>query len=244
MKKFNFFGLIVFACTSCFIISCSPDVQEERKITVIGTSTVYATPDVAIVSFAIVSQDKNLSNAKQKNDNTLKKINSIFDGYKIEQKNITLGRLNINPRYSYRHEPAEFLYYEITQDISISIEDLNNYEPFLTDILNSGIDRIYNVEFSVKDIKKYKTDARIAAVKAAEEKAAILCSAANNGGKKLSTGKILQINEIPQQHRNYSGMMQNIKAYDEEKEGMPDNGVTPIGQIQVNSQIEIVFRLK
>lgn len=246
MKKRMFFKAIIFAGIICCMVSCtSPaDNRSERTVTVIGTSTVYTAPDTVSISFAAISRDTNLSEAKQKNDSAIQKINGIFAKYKIEQKHITIGRLNIEARYSYRNEPPEFLYYEINQSISVSLENLEDYEPFLTDLLNAGIDRIYDVEFSVKDIKKYKNDARIAAVKAAEEKAALLCSAADNGGKKLAPGKIIRINEIPQQHSGMGyGLTQNTAL---EKNTVADagTGVTPIGQIQITAQLEIVFTLK
>ena len=246
MKKLIFFEAIIFAGILCCIPSCTrfADNRSERMLTVIGTSTVYAAPDKVSISFAAISRDKNLSEAKQKNDSAIKKVNQIFTKYKIEQKNITIGRLNIDSHYSYRNEPPEFMYYEIHQRISVSLENVENYESFLTDLLNAGIDRIYDVEFSVQDIKKYKNDARVAAVKAAEEKAALLCVAADNGGKKLAPGTIIRITEIPQQ--NFGIGYAANQSMSLEKNAVSDvaGGITPIGQIQITAQVEIVFALE
>lgn len=245
MKKLVFFKIIMLAGVLFCLSACFPpaDNRNERTITVIGTSTVYAAPDTALISFAAISRDKNLSEAKQKNDSVIQKVNGIFTKYKVEQKDITIGRLNIDSRYSYRNDTPEFLHYEVNQMISVSLNDLERYERFLTELLDAGIDRIYGVEFSVEDINRYKNDARIAAVKAAEEKAALVCFAADNGGQKLAPGKILRINEIPQQ---YSGMGYGANYIGLEKNAAADAGgsLTPIGQIQITAQLEIVFTLK
>ena len=89
-------------------------------------------------------------------------------------------------------------------------------------------------------MKKLRNDARIAAVKAAEEKAATLCSAAENGGKKLTIGKIISIKEFSESN-SYQLPYQNAvlaKATDSA------SVAEPIGQIKIDAQVEIVFQLK
>lgn len=249
MKRFNMFVVGLTAAMVFFFASCNIDAQihaADHTITVSGTSSVYATPDKASISFSVVSQDKNLSTAKQKNDVVLKKVTEVFEKYKIAQKNISIGRLNMYPRNTYRNDRPEFLYYEINQDISVTIDKLDTYEAFLTQLLDAGIDRINNVEFSVQDINKLKNDARTAAVKAAEEKAALLCAAAENGGKKLSVGKIIRINEIPQGDSSYPAFLQQNKTmyYAREAADTAGGGITAIGQIKVDAQVELMFQLK
>ena len=248
MKKLNTLMAGLMVCAVFCFASCSVDARirdDEHRITVTGTSSVYAAPDTVSISFSAVSQDKNLSTAKQKNDTVLKKVTEIFTKYGIAQKNISIGRLNIYPRNSYRNDRPEFLFYEINQNISVTLDTLENYEPFLTELLNAGIDNINNVEFSVQDVKKLKNDARTAAVKAAEEKAALLCAAAENGGKKLAVGKIIRINEIPQESYGYPrAASQNAMMYKEAAADMATGGITPIGQIKIDAQVEVVFSLE
>lgn len=234
-------------CIAVFVSSCScTGDAHARLITVMGVSTVYVTPDRVTVSFAAVSKDTVISTAKSKNDALMKAVNLLFDKYGIEQKDITAGNLRIEPLYSYRQNSPEFLHYKVTQHVSVSINDLKNYEPFLTELLNSGIDKIDGVRFSVSQMKKYRDEARAGAVRAAEEKAAFLCAAAENGGKKLSAGKVVRITEIPSGEQGMGGgLAQNKVAYLKTADGFASEGEAgSTGQIQIDAYIEMTFELR
>ena len=178
----------------------------------------------------------------------MQKTNTLFNQYGIEQKDVTAENLTIHPQYSYNADTPKFLYYEITQNISAVITNLDNYEPFLTDLVNNGIDRINDVRFSTKDVKKYKDEARRNAVKAAEEKAQLLCEAASSGNHKPSLGKIIRISEAPSYSdwngKGYNIAVQNRVAYAQTAGGTSESGGTPIGKILFDAQIEMVFELR
>ena len=201
-----------------------------------------------MISFSIVSEANDLTAAKQRHDTTMQKTNTLFNQYGIEQKDVTAENLTIHPQYSYNADTPKFLYYEITQNISAMITNLDNYEPFLTDLVNNGIDRINDVRFSTKDVKKYKDEARRNAVKAAEEKAQLLCEAASSGNHKPSLGKIIRISEAPSYSdwngKGYNIAVQNRVAYAQTAGGTSESGGTPIGKILFDAQIEMVFELR
>ncbi|UTC76156.1 SIMPL domain-containing protein [Treponema sp. OMZ 792] len=240
--------LIAVLCISFVLFNaCSPAVNENRFISVTGRSAILKSPDQVSISFSVFSKDKDLSEAKNKNDDAILKLKELFEKYKIEQKNISIERVNINPRYRYRDNGyQDFDGYEVVQNIAVLLTKIEDYEVFLTDLLNTGVDRIYNVGFSVADMKKLMDEARVTAVKAAEEKAILLCKAAPNGGKPLSLGKIISISENPSgmSPRGYTGayIANNLKeaAYDEAADG----NFSPMGQIEVSAEISIVFELE
>ena len=227
--------------------ACSPQASEKRFVSVTGRSSISKSPDQVSISFSVFSKDRDLSAAKKKNDAAILKLKELFEKYKIEQKNISIERVNITPRYRYRDNGDEYFdSYEVVQNIAVLLTKIEDYEVFLTDLLNTGVDRIYNVGFSVADMRKLMDEARVEAVKAAEEKALLLCKAAPNGGKPLSLGKIISISEIPSgmSPRAYTGgyAAQNMKeAADYEAAG---GNFSPMGQIEVSAEISVVFELE
>jgi len=240
---------LITVCPVLLSTSCTgKNTAQEHCISVVGKATVYVSPDQATISFSVVSQANDLSAAKQRHDTAMQKTNTLFSQYGIEQKDVTAENLTIHPRYSYNSDMPKFLYYEITQNISAVITNLDNYEPFLTDLVNSGIDRINDVRFSAKDIKKYKDEARRNAVKAAEEKAQLLCEAASSGNHKPSLGKIIRISEAPSYSdwngKGYNIAVQNRVAYAQTAGDTSELGGTPIGKILFDAQIEMVFELR
>lgn len=240
---------LITVCTVLLSTACTEkNVAQEHCIGVVGKATVYVSPDQAMISFSIVSQANDLTAAKQRHDTAMQKTNTLFNQYGIEQKDVTAENLTIHPQYSYNADTPKFLYYEITQNISAVITNLDNYEPFLTDLVNNGIDRINDVRFSTKDVKKYKDEARRNAVKAAEEKAQLLCEAASSGNHKPSLGKIIRISEAPSYSdwngKGYNIAVQNRVAYAQTAGGTSESGGAPIGKILFDAQIEMVFELR
>ena len=240
---------LITVCTVLLSTACTEkNAVPEHCISVVGKATVYVSPDQAMISFSIVSQANDLTAAKQRHDTTMQKTNTLFNQYGIEQKDVTAENLTIHPQYSYNADTPKFLYYEITQNISAMITNLDNYEPFLTDLVNNGIDRINDVRFSTKDVKKYKDEARRNAVKAAEEKAQLLCEAASSGNHKPSLGKIIRISEAPSYSdwngKGYNIAVQNRVAYAQTAGGTSESGGAPIGKILFDAQIEMVFELR
>ena len=240
---------LITVCPVLLSTSCTgKNTAQEHCISVVGKATVYVSPDQATISFSVVSQANDLSAAKQRHDTAMQKTNTLFSQYGIEQKDVTAENLTIHPRYSYNSDMPKFLYYEITQNISAVITNLDNYEPFLTDLVNNGIDRINDVRFSTKDVKKYKDEARRNAVKAAEEKAQLLCEAASSGNHKPSLGKIIRISEAPSYSdwngKGYNIAVQNRVAYAQTAGDTSELGGTPIGKILFDAQIEMVFELR
>lgn len=240
---------LITVCTVLLSAACTEkNTAQEHCISVVGKATVYVSPDEAMISFSVVSQANDLTAAKQYHDTAMQKTNTLFNQYGIEQKDVTAENLTIHPQYSYNADTPKFLYYEITQNISAVITNLDNYEPFLTDLVNNGIDRINDVRFSTKDVKKYKDEARRNAVKAAEEKAQLLCEAASSGNHKPSLGKIIRISEAPSYSdwngKGYNIAVQNRVAYAQTAGGTSESGGAPIGKILFDAQIEMVFELR
>ncbi len=222
--------------------SCS---KTERTVTVRGSATVYAAPDTVGISFSLSSKDKNIAEAKKKNEEAVRQMTDIFAAHQIEQRQINIKRISIEPRYSYKYDnEREFQHYEIRQDISVELTSLDRYEPFLTALLSAGVDTISDITFSSKDMRKLSDEARQKAVKAAEEKAQILCAAAGNRGKKLSPGRVVSLTEIPDGLAPYNlraKALQNAVAYAES--AADSSAFSPSGQIQVGAQVEMVFAL-
>ena len=238
---------LIAVCAVLLQTACAGrNTVQEHCITVVGKATVYVSPDQATVAFSVVSQANDLTTAKQRHDTAMQKTTTLFSRYNIEQNDVTAENLTIHPRYSYNSDMPKFLYYEITQNISVSITNLDNYEPFLTDLVNNGIDRINDVRFSAQDVRKYKDEARRNAVKAAEEKAQLLCDAAASGSNKPQLGKIIRISEVASYSdwNGYNTMTQNRVAYAKAAADTSEVGGAPIGKILFEAQIEMVFELQ
>ncbi len=249
MKK-NLFALILLSLIlMSFSIACSKNATvmnvPSRTVNVTGKAVIFAEPDKVTVSFSLNSRNKNLKLAKEKNNKTIKALNEVLKNFNIEKKYISIQNIEIRPRYSYRYDEPKFMHYEISQSIAISLVNLKDYEAFLSEILELGVDNINNIYFSVEDLKKFKNEARIKAVKNAEEKAKLLCSSSENNGKELKLGRVLQISERSSRN-NFSRGMMSQKNYDSANLEGASGGTESFsvsGKIQISSEVNMVFEI-
>ncbi len=251
MKKKNLFGLVFLSLIlMSFSISCDENATvmnvPVRTVNVTGKAVIFAEPDKVTISFSLNSRNKDLKLAKEKNNKTIKALNEVLKKFDIEKKYISIQNIEIRPRYSYRYDEPKFMHYEINQSISVSLVNLQNYEAFLSEILELGVDNINNIYFSVEDLKKFKNEARIKAVKNAEEKAKLLCSASENNGKKLKLGRVLQISENSKQNSFSRGLMskQNVEYENMRSDSAGVESFSVSGKIQISAEVDMVFELK
>jgi hypothetical protein len=174
-------AFIVFLCVALFLTilplpALAQDFQPRpRLISVTGTAEVNVAPDEAVLSLGVESRDKDLTVAKSLHDRRVRKLLAVAHSAGVEEKNIHTSTLQMQPVYSEEKVPR-FLAYEVSQSIQVTLKDLSKYENLITKLLESGVNRVDNVEFLVAEPRKFKDDARVKAIRAAREKATAMAS--------------------------------------------------------------------
>ena len=141
-----------------------------------GTSEINVPPDEVVLSFVIQSREKTLGEAKAQNDQRAKKVIALSHAAGVEQRDIQTSTLQMGPYYSEEKVPR-LLGYKVWQDLTItSRTDPPKYESIMTRLLESGVDRVDDIDFRVAETRKLRDDARIKAIRAAKEKATAMAS--------------------------------------------------------------------
>jgi len=167
----------------------------ESQIQVSATGTSAQLPDVATVSAGAISEGKTAREAMIGNAT---KMTAVFDALidaGIDEKNITTSQLSLQPRYSYernqqgRNTPR-IDGYEARNTVTVKSYDIEDVGVMLDALVKAGVNNINNVQFSVKDPKAAKAEARDAAIKEAREKAQAMAKAAG-----LKLGDLTSLSE-------------------------------------------------
>jgi len=189
VMKMLFFGyatLFILLLTVIFLISFKKDgmkgVHAQREVSVQGTATITASPDVANVSFDLTAKEKTPQDAKKANDELSIKLNDILNKYNIKEAGLKMNYINIRPQYEYHNSRSEVIGYVAQKTITIKIKDIEKYDSFINDILAIGISNVNSVEFTVEDLVAVRNKARTKALEAAREKAELY---AGTFGKKI-----------------------------------------------------------
>jgi uncharacterized protein YggE len=144
-----------------------------RNISVNAEGKQVVVPDIATLSFSVVSEGADPGKIQE--DNT-KKINAAIDFLKkegVEAKDIKTTGYNLSPRYEYdeRRRRSEIVGYTLVQSVEVKIRDFAKISKILAALPDLGINQINGVNFGVDDPEKFLNLAREEAFSKARAKA-------------------------------------------------------------------------
>lgn len=219
-----------------------------NSITVNGEADIRVVPDEVVLTLGVETFDKLLKPAKNLNDERIKKTIAVARRYNILAEHIQTDYIGIEPRHQNYDVTKELLGYAVRKTVVIRLKDLAKFEDLLSDALEAGVTHVHGIEFRTSELRKHRDEARKLALKAAQEKAALL---ANEAGRKL--GKVLSINESSLGYwssygswwgnRYGAGMSQNVTQNIGGAAISTDNTLAP-GQIAIRANISASFVLE
>ena len=231
-------GLLLLYSAVGAIRNWSASLLPIRTIIVTGEGETVLVPNIAGVSFSVVSEGKDVV-ALQNDNNT--KINNAINFVKnlgVAADDVKTTGYNLSPKYEYDEKKRRSYIdgYNLTQTVVLKIRDLNKVAEILGGLPGLGINQINGPNFSVDDLNKNLKEARAAAFKDAYEKANEL--AALNG---VRLGRVVTFNE---QQGGYPGPVFLEKAVF----GMGGDGPMPPmiekGSEEVNVRVTVTYEIK
>ncbi|MDO8664635.1 MAG: SIMPL domain-containing protein [Candidatus Liptonbacteria bacterium] len=163
-----------------------------RTLTVTAEGKTTVSPDIAEVSFSVVSQGANPEKLSSANND---KMSAVIDNIKsngVDEKNIKTTDYDLQPNYSYdKNTGRSYIYgYTLTQTVLVKIRDLKKVATVIGGVTPLGVNQMGNVSFQVEDPEKFLGEARAEAFLKAKTKAEEIAKAS---GVKL--GKIVGVAE-------------------------------------------------
>jgi uncharacterized protein YggE len=181
----------------------SDSLMPVRTIMVSADGKVIVSPDMAKISFAVVSEGVDLKIISQEN---IKNINTAIDYLKtkgIEEKDIKTTQYNLSPKYEYDEKTRKTFIsgYTLTQNVLVKIRDLNKVAEVISGLTEVGINRIDSISFEIDEPEKYLAEARNQAFEKAKKKAEEM--ALKNSVK---LGKVINFSEWEPTTRPYDNL--------------------------------------
>ena len=144
-----------------------------RTVTITAEGKSVVAPDLATLSFSVVSQGKDPVKLQEDNNT---KINNALDFVKaqgIEAKDIKTSNYDLSPNYRWDEKTRASLIdgYTLNQSIVIKVRDLSKVGILLGGLPSKGINQIGGVNFSIDDPDKFLNEAREEAFTKARAKA-------------------------------------------------------------------------
>ncbi len=150
------------------------------------TGEVGATPDMATVNFAVVTQGKTASDAMKANNVRMNAVMTALKTAGIAAKDIQTSNLNLNPQYVYKDNlPPTLTGYEARNQITVRVNDLAQTGPVIDAVVKAGINQIDSIGFGLKDDDAVLDQARQKAVTTLNQRANLYASATGLKIKRL-----------------------------------------------------------
>lgn len=161
-----------------------------RAVTVSGDAEVRVVPDEVILNLGVESYDAVLASAKAANDAAIKHALDAASRLAIPPANVQTDYIAIAPHYHETDDTRQVVGYTVRKSLTIRLREIDKFERLLSDLLGAGVNVVHGIEFRSTELRKYRDQARLLALKAAREKAEALAGAAGN-----KIGQTLTIND-------------------------------------------------
>jgi hypothetical protein len=151
-----------------------------------------ATPDLAEITFSVVSQGQNPQTLEANNTNKMNAVLQFVASQNIATSDIATTGYDLEPTYNYNNtmQSNTITGYTLTQTVTVKIHNLANVATVLSGLAPLGVNQIGGVDFTFNDPDTFVALARVDAMNKAEVKAVQM---ANQAGVPL--GEVVNVAE-------------------------------------------------
>jgi uncharacterized protein YggE len=163
-----------------------------RTITVAAEGKTTATPDLAELSFSVVSQGKNPADLDTANNDKMTAVITFVKSEGIDDKDITTTAYDLSPNYQYDTQSNRNYVtgYTLTQTVEVKVRDLTKVASVIGGLTPLGVNQIGDVNFTFDDPDVPLAAARADALVKAKAKAMAMASEAG-----VSLGEVMNVGE-------------------------------------------------
>ena len=153
-------------------------------ISVTGEGEALAIPDLAVFSFSVVEEAKNIPEVQEVAAEKANKIIDFLKGEGVDEKDIQTSNYSVNPVYEYIDRVVYCITYpcppqnervlrgyEVNQSLSVKVRETEMAGELVTGVGNLGVSYISGPNFTVDDEAELQREARAEAIADAEKKA-------------------------------------------------------------------------
>ncbi len=265
MKNYKYLvwaGTVALTVVSIFLLVLMNQVLDTatttNTVSFNGEGKISAKPDVAAVSFSIVTEAATSKAAQDQNSIKSNQITDFLKQQKISDKDIKTTGYNVYPQYSYpRPCPVPMMYpadgrsmpvypcvadkqqkisgYQVTQSFEVKVRNIDNVGSILDGLVAAGANQVNNLGFKIDNPEKLKAEARDKAIADAKKKADDLKRVLG-----IRLGKIVNYSENTGGWPIYFG----AKAITADSlDGAPAPSI-PTGENEITVNVTITYQIK
>lgn len=148
--------------------------QPPPQINVSGSAEVRVVPDEIRLSVAVESRNAALDAARLDNDTRITAALAFLKQVDVPDRDVKTDFISVRPDYDAARSRVTPVAYIVRKTIEVRLTNTVVFQTVVTGLLTNGVNFIDNVDFRTTQLRKYRDDARLMAIRAAKEKARAL----------------------------------------------------------------------
>ncbi|HEX7172529.1 MAG TPA: SIMPL domain-containing protein [Candidatus Limnocylindria bacterium] len=163
--------------------------EDRRLISVTGQGEASLAPDLAVVSFAVTSMDRELAPTRDDVSARSSAVLATLRELGIADADLNAPDVGIQPEHDYR-KGQRLIGYRVTRQMTAKVRDLDTLGAVLDGLVGAGANEVHGTQMTAADPSAAEHRALEAAVAAARAKAEVLAAAAG-----VTLGPVARIEE-------------------------------------------------
>ena len=220
-----------------------------RSVQVSGAAVINVIPDRALLQLGVQSIGVSPEAVQNANFQDIQRVVNAVRALGVDAKDIATDYFIVYPVYE-DYNALSIKGYRVDNTVSITLRDIKLVDKAILAAFKNGANQVQDIQFYTSNLRQYRDQARSLAVKAANEKAQALASAAG-----AEAGCVLSINENTwsQYYGSWRGgratalwaqnTIQNASP-DQDQPSQLDDSPVSLGQIAVRAEVNASYSLK
>ena len=209
-----------------------------RTITVVGEGTVKIKPDIAQANIGVEVIRPTVKAASSGAKDSMDAVLQALKEQGVDEKDIQTSGFSVWTERPYGPEgPSDEVLYHVSNQVAVTIRDLDTVGTVLDAAIEAGANNIYGVTFSLADPRQVESRARKEAVANAQAKAQELATLND-----VEVGDVVSVSEVIGGRGGYYTSVVREAAV---AAGMGGGGgpIAP-GELEFTLQLEIVYTVQ
>jgi hypothetical protein len=194
---------------------------------------IEAPPDMATLVLGETTTGTNAAAAARSNAEVMARVVTALKTAEVAERDIQTSQLNLAPQYAYEpNQPPRLTGYQASNQVRVTVHDLTRLGRIADAVVGAGATNVSQIAFGLANPVAAENSARVAAVKALEDKAALYAEATG-----YRIGRLVNLSETGAEQPVSPMPMMALAARAEP--------ATPIatGQIKVRVEVTGMFEL-
>ena len=178
MKRTAFFALLLAFAAAPAMAQPAP---ETATLTAEGTGTVFAEPDIVVITIGVTTRGDTPAAALSANNADMQAVIDAVLAAGVEEADVATSGFSINPVYSELRENNQsprIVGYNVSNQVTVRIRDFDSSGDVLNQVVAAGANQINGIRFDIAEPEPLRDEAMEAAIADARRKAELMAAAA------------------------------------------------------------------